>query len=101
MQSQQDSADSNCFSYFQVATTRYAICKQPIITMLDMSNMWDPCTEISKLPMMKKERRNLSDKTVGLIEQLDKGFNRYFWKPDSNQLIMMVFHLVMVWMGFT
>jgi hypothetical protein len=101
MQSQQDSADSNCFSYFQVATARYAICKQPIIKMLDMTTMWDPCTEISKLPMIKKERRNLSDETVELIERFDKEFMRYFPKPDSDQLIMMVFHPVMVWMGFT
>jgi hypothetical protein len=99
--SQQESADSNCFSYFQVASARYAICKQVDIKMLDMNVFWDPDTDQDKLPTTKKLRTDLTKETNELIERFDKEFQRYFPKPDSDQLIMMVFHPVMVWKGFS
>jgi hypothetical protein len=101
MLSQQESADSNCFSYFQVASARYAICKQPTIKVFDMSVLWDPVTELDKIPTTKKGRDKLSAETNELVKRFDDEFKRYFPKPDSDQLVMMVLHPVMVWMGFT
>jgi hypothetical protein len=101
MLSQQESADSNCFSYFQVASARYAICKQPTIKVFDMSVLWDPVTELDKIPTTKKGRDKLSAETNELVKRFDDEFKRYFPKPDSDQLVMMVFHPLMSWMGFT
>jgi hypothetical protein len=101
MLSQQESADSNCFSYFQVASAKDAICKHSEINVPDMSVFWDPETELDKIPSVNKTRDLLSDKINELVSRFEKEFKRYFPKPDSDQLAMMVFHPVMVWMGFT
>jgi hypothetical protein len=97
---QQESADSNCFSYFQVASARYSICKQPFIKMIDMMRLWDPETELEKIPTVKKARNQLSLETTELVSRFDKEFKHSFPKPDFDQLVMMVFHPVMVWRGF-
>jgi hypothetical protein len=101
MVSQQESADSNCFSYFQVVNAQYAICKHPDINVPDMSVFWDPDTELERIPTVNKTRDTLSKDTTELMSRFEKEFKRYFPKPDSDQIAMMVFHPVMVWMGFT
>jgi hypothetical protein len=100
MQEQQESPDSNCFSYYQVANARYAICKYPTIKVLDMAGLWDPTTEMEKIPTIKVTRENLRPETQQLIARFDSEFQRYFPKPDSDQILMMVLHPVMVGMGF-
>jgi hypothetical protein len=97
---QQESADSNCCSYFQVANARYAICKQPDIKMIDITRLWDPQTELDKIPTVKKVRNQLSLETTELVSRFDREFKHYFPKPDSDQLVMMVFHPVMAWRDF-
>jgi hypothetical protein len=101
MVSQQESADSNCFSYYQAASAQYAICTHPDINVPNMSVFWDPETELDKIPTVNKTRNLLSNKTNELVSRFEKEFKRYFPKLDSDQLAMMVFHPVMVWMGFT
>jgi hypothetical protein len=68
--------------------------------MLDMNVFWDPDTNKDKLPTTTKLRNDLTKETNKVIERFDKKFQRYFPKPDLDQLIMMVFHPVMVWKGF-
>jgi hypothetical protein len=70
--SQQESTDSNCFSYFQVASARYAICKQTHIKMFDMSNLWDPETELDKIPTTKMATKDMNTKTRELIGRFKK-----------------------------
>lgn len=101
MQSQQESADSNCFAYFHVATARYSICKQAELLIVDLSILSDPSIEVDKLPMIKTSKNQLSVETQELIQRFETEFNRYFEKPDSDQVMMMICHPVMIWSGFS
>jgi hypothetical protein len=80
---QQESTDGSCFSYFRAASARYAICEQTHIKMFDLSNLWDPETDLDKIPHTKMSPNNMSAKTKELNSHCKKEFNQYFLKLDS------------------
>lgn len=46
------------------------------------------------------KKNELMEETQFLIERLVNEFNKYFPHPDSDQLLMMMFHPIMVHSGF-
>jgi hypothetical protein len=100
MTSQQDSIDSNCFSYFQVANARHLLRTNFTFNVVDLSEHWTTDTDVKKLPCVQKTKNMLLPASSQLIDRLVKEFDRYFPEPDSDQLMMMVLHPVMVWSGF-
>jgi hypothetical protein len=99
MTSQKESIDSNCFSYYSVANARYFVESKRKLKVIDLGANWNPSCEVSKLPMVNMQLENLRPETQTLIERLVKEFDHYFRGPDSDQIMMMIFHPVMVWRG--
>lgn len=99
MTSQKESVDSNCFSYFSVASARFFVESKKKLKVVDITATWNPSCSVSKLPMITMELEHLLPDTRYLMERLVKEFDHYFKGPDSDQIMMMVFHPVMVWRG--
>ena len=101
MTSQQQSVESNCFSYYHVVSARYYLKNSLEFPVIDLKNdRWKPTTEVSKIPTTLISKDNLMGSTIQLIERFEKEFLHYFKSPDSDQILMMVFHPLMSWMGF-
>lgn len=100
MTSQEDSIDSNCFSYFQVANARHLLRNNFTFNVVDLSEHWTTDTDVRKIPCIQKTKNMLLPSSSKLIDRLVNEFDRYFPEPDSDQLMMMVLHPVMVWSGF-
>jgi hypothetical protein len=99
MTSQKETVGSNCFSYYSVANARYFVESKKKLKVLEIFGNRYPSTEISKWPMVNMTIEQLKPDTQMLIERLVKEFDHYFKGPDSDQVMMMVFHPVMVWRG--
>jgi hypothetical protein len=100
MTSQQQSVESNCFSYYHVVSARYYLKSSTEFPVLDFKENWLPTTDITKIPTKMVSKENLLETTNELINRFDKEFSNYFKEPDSDQILMMVFHPLMVWFGF-
>lgn len=101
MTSQQQSVESNCFSYYHAVSARYYLRSSNEFPIVDLKNdQWKPTTEVTKIPTTLVAKGDLLNTTVELINRFDKEFNIYFKEPDSDQILMMVFHPLMAWMGF-
>ena len=101
MTSQQQSVESNCFSYYHVVSARYYLKASTEFPIIDLKNdHWKPTTEISKIPTTFILKENLMATTVELIDRFENEFLHYFKAPDSDQILMMVFHPLMAWLGF-
>jgi hypothetical protein len=98
--SQQDGIDSNCLTYFFVATARHAITSSAIYNVIDISQLWNPDISLNKIQTISKRKEELLPETITLINRLENEFGKYFPKPDTDQIMMMVFHPIMVWNGF-
>ena len=91
---------SYCFSYFKVAKTRAVIERITNLSVFDFDASWTPKTKVEDI---KKKIININDcmkDTKTLIKRLLVEFNKYFPNPDSDQLLMMIFHPIMVRHGF-
>ena len=100
MTSQEDSVDSNCFSYFQVAQARHLLETNDLYKIVDVSEHWTPATDVKKIPSISKTKDAMLPVSKSLITRLVNEFNRYFEKPDSDQIMMMVLNPLMFWGGF-
>lgn len=98
--SQQESVESNCFSYYQVVTARYYLSNVKKFRVIDLNGYWSPMDDLKKIETKMLLREELLDVTQELICRFEKEFQNYFSRPDSDQLLMMVFNPVIVWMGF-
>ena len=99
MHSQKDDVTSNVFLYFFVARTRAAISRIKELRVYSLDESWTPKTTIEDIPKVKINKEDLMEETKTLIDRLVREFNRYFPQPDSDQLLMMVMHPIMVWSG--
>jgi hypothetical protein len=101
MTSQQQSVESNCFSYYHVVSARFYLKSSSEFPVIDINkDNWKPTTEMSKIPTTLILKENLMAHTVELIDRFEAEFLNYFKAPDSDQILMMVFHPLMAWMGF-
>jgi hypothetical protein len=101
MTSQQQSVESNCFSYYHVVSARFYLKSSTEFPVIDINkDNWKPTTEMSKIPTTLILKENLMANTVELIDRFEAEFLNYFKTPDSDQILMMVFHPLMAWMGF-
>lgn len=100
MTSQEDNVDSNCFSYYQVSQARHLLKTSKSYNIIDLCDHWTPETEVIKIPKVTRKREQLLPCSQKLIDRLVSEFDRYFPSPDSDQIMMMVLHPVMVWSGF-
>jgi hypothetical protein len=98
--SQEDNVDANCFSYYHVASAKYYITQLKSIKVFDLSAHWTADIDVTKIPQIQKTRDELNEETKKLIDRFKIEFDKYFPRPDSDQLLMMLFHPVMVWAGF-
>ena len=101
MTSQKQTVESNCFSYYHAVSARFYLKSSTEFPVIDLSNdQWKPTTEVSKIPTTMIRRDKLLESTVELVERFETEFGNYFKAPDSDQILMMVFHPLMAWMGF-
>jgi hypothetical protein len=52
--------------------------------------------DIDKIPINSLGKHQLSKNSINLIEKLKYELRRYFTQPDSDVLMMMVYHPIMV-----
>lgn len=100
MTTQQDNIDSNCFSYLQVAKARYLLKTNDTYNVVDLTDHWTPDTDISKIPIVSKLTTSMLPSSQKLLTRLVTEFDKYFVEPDSDQIMMMVMHPIMVWSKF-
>ncbi len=100
MRSQKDDVNTNVFSYYNVAMTRAAIKRIKELMVMNLDKTWKPKWTEKNIPKIKITKEELMDDTKVLINRLVKELNFYFPNPDSDQILMMVFHPIMVWGGF-
>jgi hypothetical protein len=100
MSSQRDDVTSNVFAYFNVARTRAGISRIRELRVFNLAESWTPKTEIQHIQKVTIKKEDLMEDTQTLIQRLVKEYDYYFPAPDSDQLLMMAFHPVMVWSGF-
>lgn len=100
MTSQKQSVDSNCFSYFSVAYSRFFVETTKSLKVIDICYNIDPTVDVLKIPTNTLQINQLQENTQTFITRLVKEFNSYFSGPDGDQVKMMAFHPVMVWRGF-
>lgn len=100
MTTQTQSVDSNCFSYFTVAYARFFVQSATKFKVIDFSQNYNATTPVNKIPTITLQINQLNPETQVFITRLVKEFDLYFRYPDSDQVIMMIFHPVMAWRGF-
>ena len=100
MNSQKDDVTSNIFSYFYVAKTRAIIKRIKELRVFDLDKSWSPKTKVEEIEKAQIKKEDLMEETKVLIDRLGTEFDRYFPRPDSDQLLMMMFHPIMVRLGF-
>jgi hypothetical protein len=100
MKTQKQSVNSNILSYYLVAETRARLRNARSFKVIDCGQTWGPDTRIEDLPRTRLNIGELSQSTQTLITRFETEFNNYFPEPDSDQLLMMSFHPVMVNVGF-
>jgi hypothetical protein len=101
MATQEDSIDSNCFSYYNVKETRHKVTHCQTIRVVNLNSIWDPEEDITKNPTktILRKRDHLLVDTQNLLDRLSYEYNSYFKNPDSDQVKMMLLHPVMMWRG--
>jgi hypothetical protein len=100
MSSQKEGCTSNVFSYYYVARARTCISKLKYLDVYDLDESWTPATPTERIPLKRLRREDLLDETKELIERFDSEFEKYFPYPDTDQILMMMLHPVMLWSGF-
>jgi hypothetical protein len=101
MTSQKQSIDANCFSYYSVANAKFMIESAKKLQVIDFSNYYTTSMDFSKIPIINLEIHQLNQLSQDFMKRLVKEFDFYFKGPDGDQLLMMVFHPVMVWSGLS
>lgn len=94
--SQQQSVDSNCLSYLQIQIARFYISCEETFSVINIQQSWKSNTDIDLIPINMLGKHQLSANSINLIDKLKYELRRYFAQPDSDVLIMMVLHPLMV-----
>jgi hypothetical protein len=100
MSSKQEGCTSNVFSYYYVARARTCIAKFKFLDVYDLDKSWSPDTPTDRIPLKRVPRESLLEKTKVLIDCFDSKFENYLPYPDTDQILMMMLHPVMLWSGF-
>jgi hypothetical protein len=100
MQTQKDAVNSNIFSYFYIAKTRGIIKRINQLQVFSLDKSWTPKTKVEDIDKVLIKKEDLMDETKTLMERLIVEFDKYFPQPDSDQLLMMSLHPIMVKLGF-
>jgi hypothetical protein len=101
MNSQKDDVTGCVFSYFYVARSRFLMKKISMLNVVDLSkNQWTHKDDFDCIPKILTPIEDLQADTLTLIKRFEVEFQRYFPHPDSDQVMMMVFHPIMIWRGF-
>jgi hypothetical protein len=100
MNSQKDDVTGCVFSYFYVARSRFLMRKIDMLKVIDISKQYTHKDDFDGIPKILTPLENLQEDTRTLIKRFEVEFQRYFPHPDSDQLMMMVFHPIMIWRGF-
>lgn len=94
--SQQESVDSNCLSYLQIQIARFYISCEETFSVINIQKQWKPNLDIDLIPMNTLGKHQLSSNSINLINKLKYELRHYFKQPDSDVLMMMVYHPIMV-----
>ncbi len=98
---QSDHVDNNCFAYYHVAKVRHTLITAKEFKILNFQESWTPTTDISSSTILIDiKRENMLQTTQTLIARLVNEYNLYFKALDSDQIMMMILHPIMVWKGF-
>jgi cell fate (sporulation/competence/biofilm development) regulator YlbF (YheA/YmcA/DUF963 family) len=100
MSSQQEGCTSNVFSYFYVARAQTCISKLKFLDVFDLEENWTPATQLHQIPIKRMQKDDLLQETKTLFERFDAEFEKYIPYPDTDQIMMMMLHPVMLWSGF-
>ncbi len=99
MTSQQQSVDSNCFSYYSVAYARFFVESAKSFKVIQLSGTFNEKTPVPQIPTINLQVNQLQEDTQVFITRLVTEFNSYFKYPDGDQIKMMLLHPVMAWRG--
>jgi hypothetical protein len=100
MCSQKDSVDMNCFSFFVVVQARFLLTTKKVFTVPKLSEYWEPTSPMKEIPSNDLEAAQLLEDSRTLLKRFQLEFDHYFVSPDSDQILMMVFHPLMLRKGF-
>jgi hypothetical protein len=100
MSSQTQSVDQNCMSFFNVHTARYLLTTKEQFRVVQLKRINSPTTLMKDNKYDNCKTTGLLDFTNQLINRFHIEFDNYFKEPDSDQILMMVFHPLMMRAGF-
>lgn len=101
MKVQKDEPGELAFAWYEVALARNTLSDEDNrFEVIDVGSTWKPDTPLPQLPRAKLKRSMLHPTTQTFIDRLLTEFKTYFPKPDSDQLVAMKLHPLMVWAGF-
>jgi hypothetical protein len=100
LQSQVDEVGSNCYSYYAVRHCRNILSNSRIFEFIDVNANYSPDVTRKHLPKIQCDRADISKESSELLDRLELEFERYFAKPDRDQLLAMFFHPMFVFNGY-
>ena len=101
MESQIDGVGPNSFAYYTVANCRWNLKNSKSFNVVNVRHNWNGDKTILKVPTVLIDRDMLMPCTLVLLKRLDDEFKRYFAAPDADQQLLMFFHPLMIWQGFS
>jgi hypothetical protein len=95
-----EQAGFNCFAYFCVKKWCRELKTFKPIYCFDVRSAWVPNCAIADILIIKINRNMLMKDTHVFVDRLVKEYNEYFPEPDSDMVLMMLVHPLMVWGGY-
>ena len=99
MKSQRDLPGFIALCWFQVAFTWAQILTADDSLCIDLNKNWKPSTLANKIPQVKIKRVKMQPRSHKLLERLDKEFTNYLPVPDSDMILSILIHPVMLGVG--
>jgi hypothetical protein len=100
MEVQKDDPAAVAFTWLEISICRQQLVSRKSFRVFDLNRKWTPQTPVKDIPRTSLKREDLQQNTQQLLTRLEKEFERYFSEPDSDQLMSMILHPIMVAMGF-
>lgn len=100
MTSQRDDPGWIAFSWFEVTLSKAKLfSNNAVFKVFDTSVMWSPQSSTDEIPLITSRTEGLHEESKELLKRIKKEFDTYFPLPDSDQVIAMYIHPVMVSYG--
>jgi hypothetical protein len=99
MEVQTEMSAEVAMSWYMISICRAKLQNSKRVKVFDIDMNWTPEKAIKDIPTVLLAREELMPTTRKLLLRLDKEFDFYFAEPDSDQMVAMILHPVMAYMG--